>query len=191
MAAEEQYRRALRIAAKQEAELWDLYAAVSLAGLLRDQGKRTEGRDLLAPIYGWFTEGLGTPGLKDAEALLGELTQVGDCRRGRIMMFVASRAGSRTDSPSWRSRARDGWRLADPRPVSNRRSRPEATGVPAPATAGLRIARRLIPENAMSHRGHAAVEPLVVDTCGGSRWAVTSTMDGNSRARAALTASLH
>jgi hypothetical protein len=100
VAAEEQYRRALRIAAKQEAKLWDLCAAVSLAGLLRDQGKRTEGRDLLAPIYGWFTEGLGTPGLKDAEALLGELTQVGDCRRARIMMFVASRASSRTDSPS-------------------------------------------------------------------------------------------
>jgi predicted ATPase len=73
-AAEEQYRRALRIAAKQEAKLWELRAAVSLAGLLHDQGKRTEGRDLLAPIYGWFTEGFGTPDLKEASVLLGELT---------------------------------------------------------------------------------------------------------------------
>ena len=45
----------------------------SLARLLRDQGKRTEARDLLAPIYGWFTEGVDTPVLQDAKALLDEL----------------------------------------------------------------------------------------------------------------------
>jgi predicted ATPase len=50
-----------------------LRAATSLARLWRDQGKRTETRDLLAPIYGWFTEGFDTPVLQDAKALLDEL----------------------------------------------------------------------------------------------------------------------
>jgi class 3 adenylate cyclase/predicted ATPase len=73
-AAEELYRKALGIAAEQEAKLWELRAAVSLAWLQRDQGRRAEARDLLAPIYGWFTEGFGTPDLKEAKALLDELT---------------------------------------------------------------------------------------------------------------------
>jgi predicted ATPase len=51
----------------------ELRAATSLAGLWRDQGKRTEARDLLAPIYGWFTEGFDTSVLRDAKALLEEL----------------------------------------------------------------------------------------------------------------------
>jgi predicted ATPase len=59
---------------QQEAKLWELRAAVSLAWLQRDQGRRAEARDLLAPIYGWFTEGFGTPDLKEAKALLDELT---------------------------------------------------------------------------------------------------------------------
>ena len=45
----------------------------SLAQLRRDQGRRAEARDLLAPVYGWFTEGLDTPDLKDAKALLDQL----------------------------------------------------------------------------------------------------------------------
>ena len=73
-AAEELYRKALSIAAEQEAKLWELRAAVSLAGLHRDQGRRAEARDLLAPVYRWFTEGFGTPDLKEAKALLDELT---------------------------------------------------------------------------------------------------------------------
>ena len=72
-AAEEQYRKALRIAEKQEAKLWELRAAVSLGRLRRDQGCHAEARDLLVPIYGWFTEGFDTPGLKEAKALLDEL----------------------------------------------------------------------------------------------------------------------
>jgi predicted ATPase len=72
-AAEERYRRALSIAEEQEAKLWELRAAVSLARLRRDQGRRAEAYDLLAPVYGWFTEGFGTPDLKDAKALLDEL----------------------------------------------------------------------------------------------------------------------
>jgi predicted ATPase len=72
-AAEELYRKALSIAMEQDAKLWELRAAVSLARLRRDQGRRGEGRDLLAPVYNWFTEGFGTPDLKDARALLDEL----------------------------------------------------------------------------------------------------------------------
>jgi len=72
-AAEELYRKALSIAVKQEAKLWELRAAVSLARLHRDQGRRAEALDLLAPVYGWFTEGFDTPDLKDAKALLTAL----------------------------------------------------------------------------------------------------------------------
>ena len=59
-AAEELYRKALSIAEEQEAKLWELRAAASLARLRRDQGRRAEARDLLAPVYGWFTEGFDT-----------------------------------------------------------------------------------------------------------------------------------
>jgi class 3 adenylate cyclase/predicted ATPase len=72
-AAEELYRKALSIAAEQEAKLWELRAAASLARLRRDQGRHAEARDLLAPVYGWFTEGFVTPDLKEVKALLGEL----------------------------------------------------------------------------------------------------------------------
>jgi predicted ATPase len=73
-AAEDLYRKALSIAQDQEAKLWELRAAASLARLRRDQGRRAEARDLLAPVYGWFTEGFGTPDLTEAKALLDELT---------------------------------------------------------------------------------------------------------------------
>jgi predicted ATPase len=73
-AAEELYCKALSIAVEQEAKLWELRAAVSLGRLRRDQGRRAEARDLLAPIYGWFTEGLAMPDLKEAKALLDALT---------------------------------------------------------------------------------------------------------------------
>ena len=69
-AANEFYRKALSIAVEQAAKLWELRAAVSLAQLHRDQGRRSEAHDLLAPVYGWFTEGFDTPDLKDAKALL-------------------------------------------------------------------------------------------------------------------------
>jgi predicted ATPase len=72
-AAEELYRKALNIAWEQEAKLWELRAAASLARLRRDQGRRAEARGLLAPVYGWFTEGFDTPDLKEAKALLDEL----------------------------------------------------------------------------------------------------------------------
>ena len=71
--AEALYRQALMIAKEQEARLWELRAAVSLASLQRDQHRRVEARDLLAPVYDWFTEGFGTQDLKDARSLLHEL----------------------------------------------------------------------------------------------------------------------
>jgi predicted ATPase len=72
-AAEELYRKALRIAEEQGAKLWELRGAMSLARLRRDQGRHAEACDLLAPVYGWFTEGFDTPDLKEAKALLDEL----------------------------------------------------------------------------------------------------------------------
>jgi predicted ATPase/class 3 adenylate cyclase len=72
-AVEELYRKALAIAREQGAKLWELRAAVSLAQLRRDQGRRAEALDLLAPVFDWFTEGFDTPDLKDAKALLSEL----------------------------------------------------------------------------------------------------------------------
>jgi predicted ATPase len=71
--AEKSMARALEIARRQQARMWELRAAVSLARLRRDQGRRAEARDLLAPVYGWFTEGFDTADLKDAKALLEEL----------------------------------------------------------------------------------------------------------------------
>jgi class 3 adenylate cyclase/predicted ATPase len=73
-AAEELYRKALSIAEEQEAKLWDLRAAVSLAQLGRDQGRHSEARALLAPVYAWFTEGFDTQDLRAAKALLDELS---------------------------------------------------------------------------------------------------------------------
>jgi class 3 adenylate cyclase/predicted ATPase len=72
-AAEELYCKALNIAREQEAKLWELRAAVSLARLRRDQGRPVEARHLLVPVYEWFTEGFETPDLKEAKALLDEL----------------------------------------------------------------------------------------------------------------------
>jgi predicted ATPase len=66
-------RRSLEQARRQGATCWELRAAVSLARLWRDQGRRAEAHDLLAPIYGCFTEGFETTDLKDAKALLHEL----------------------------------------------------------------------------------------------------------------------
>jgi predicted ATPase len=63
----------LSIAHQQQAHGWLLRAAASLARLWAKQGKRAQARDLLAPAYGWFTEGFDTQDLKDAKVLLDEL----------------------------------------------------------------------------------------------------------------------
>ena len=67
------YERALTVARQQQAKSWELRAAMSMARLWRDQGKRDAARDLLASVYGWFTEGFDTRDLKEAKALLDEL----------------------------------------------------------------------------------------------------------------------
>ena len=71
--AEAYFERALTVARQQQAKSWELRAAMSMARLWRDQGKRNEAGHLLAPVYGWFTEGFDTLDLKEAKALLHEL----------------------------------------------------------------------------------------------------------------------
>ena len=71
--AQAYFERSLTLARAQQAKSWELRAAMSLARLLSDQGKRQNARDLLAPIYDWFTEGFDTSDLRKAKALLGEL----------------------------------------------------------------------------------------------------------------------
>ena len=71
--AQAYFELALAVARAQQAKSWELRAATSLARLWRDQGKRDEARDLLAPVYGWFTEGFDTLDLKEAKALVDEL----------------------------------------------------------------------------------------------------------------------
>jgi predicted ATPase len=73
--AQAHFERAIAIARAQKAKSWELSAATSLARLWRDQGKRQQARDLLAPVYGWFTEGFDTADLKAAKALLDELIE--------------------------------------------------------------------------------------------------------------------
>ncbi len=73
-AAETSFLKSLEVARSQRAKSWELRAATGLARLWRDQGKRAEAHDLLAPLYGWFTEGFDTPVLKEAKALLDELS---------------------------------------------------------------------------------------------------------------------
>jgi predicted ATPase len=73
--AEKRFDRALAVARQQQAKSWELRAAMSMARLWRDQGKLQQARELLAPVYGWFTEGFDTLDLKDAKALLDELAK--------------------------------------------------------------------------------------------------------------------
>jgi predicted ATPase len=70
---EEYLKRAIEIARRQEARHWELRAITDLSRLWRDQGKRRDARDLLAPIYNWFTEGFDTPVLREARVTLEEL----------------------------------------------------------------------------------------------------------------------
>jgi predicted ATPase len=71
--AQAYFERALAVARQQQAKSWELRASMSLARLWRDQGKVQQARELLAPVYGWFTEGFDTRDLRDAKALLEEL----------------------------------------------------------------------------------------------------------------------
>jgi predicted ATPase len=72
-AAEQSYREAIAAAQGRQAKALELRAATGLVRLWRDEGRPDEARDLLAPVYGWFTEGLDTPDLVEAKALLASL----------------------------------------------------------------------------------------------------------------------
>jgi predicted ATPase len=72
--AEAYFERALAVARQQQAKSWELRAAMSLARLWSDQGKVQQARELLAPVYGWFTEGFDTRDLTEAKALLEQVT---------------------------------------------------------------------------------------------------------------------
>ena len=71
--AEACFQQALAVARRQQAKSWELRAAMSLARLWQSQGKRAEAYELLAPVYGWFTEGFDTADLQEAKTLLEEL----------------------------------------------------------------------------------------------------------------------
>jgi predicted ATPase len=73
-AAEARFQKSIDVARRQSAKLYELRASISLTRLWREHGKRAEARDLLAPIYAWFTEGFDTPYLREAKALLDELS---------------------------------------------------------------------------------------------------------------------
>jgi predicted ATPase len=75
--AQAYFERALEVARAQKAKSWELRAAMSLARLWRDRGQRAEAHDLLAPVYGWFTEGFDTLDLKEAKTLLAALASPG------------------------------------------------------------------------------------------------------------------
>jgi len=74
-AAEADFRKALTLARRMGAKMFELYATMGLARLLRDTGRRYEAHSMLAEIYNWFTEGFDTADLKEAKALLGELAK--------------------------------------------------------------------------------------------------------------------
>ena len=71
--AEACFQQALAVARRQQAKSWELRTAMSLAHLWQQQGQRSAARQLLAEVYGWFTEGFDTPDLQEAKALLDEL----------------------------------------------------------------------------------------------------------------------
>jgi predicted ATPase len=72
--AERNFQQALAVSRRQQARSWELRAALSLSRLWQRQGKQEEARELLAPVYGWFTEGFDTADLQEAKALLEALT---------------------------------------------------------------------------------------------------------------------
>ena len=71
--AQKCFERAIEIARNQSAKAWELRATMSLAKLLKKQGRHAEARTMLAEIYGWFTEGFDTADLKEAKAMLDKL----------------------------------------------------------------------------------------------------------------------
>jgi hypothetical protein len=107
--AEEYFERALSVARQQRAKSWELRAAMSLARLWRSQGKAQQARDLLAPVYGWFTEGFDTRDLKEAKALLEELVGIAARTKRRLQSPVAMLNKSGDSVRRHRKRAKFPW----------------------------------------------------------------------------------
>jgi predicted ATPase len=95
VAAEASYRDGIALAQRQDGRLFELRAATSLARLCRDDGRRDEAHALLAPLYGWFTEGFETADLKEAKALLDELAPPSRCCFHLSSTNLAGSAASR------------------------------------------------------------------------------------------------
>jgi predicted ATPase len=96
--AEVAFRHAIEIARRQNTKSWELRASASLARLLSRQGKRNEARQMLAALFGWFTEGFDTRDLKEAKALLEELADRGHCVRFEIRARPAMLSADRLAS---------------------------------------------------------------------------------------------
>jgi predicted ATPase len=92
-AAERAYLASLDWARTQQAKSWELRTATSYARLMRDQGRVGEAHDLLAPVYGWFTEGFATKDLKEAKALLDELANASAFPASEGLTSAAAAAG--------------------------------------------------------------------------------------------------
>ncbi|MBV8133872.1 MAG: AAA family ATPase [Alphaproteobacteria bacterium] len=105
--AADSFRTALAIAREQGTRGYELRAAVSLARLRRDHGRHAEARDLLAPVYGWFTEGFATPDLKEARALLDELAALASAD---IPVLERRAAARRNCTSASRPAAEHSWR---------------------------------------------------------------------------------
>ena len=95
--AEACFQQALAVARRQQAKSWELRAAMSLTRLWQRQGKRAEARELLRPIYGWFTEGFDTADLQDAKALLDEPGDKAACTHPLLQQIAQHRLITRTD----------------------------------------------------------------------------------------------
>jgi predicted ATPase len=100
--AEASYREAIAMARQQSARLWELCAAMSLARLWRDQGRRIEARDLLAQVYNWFTEGFGTPVVQKGKGAARRLgRRLGGGSAARRPRFTGSWRGTAAGGGPW------------------------------------------------------------------------------------------
>src|SRR3984957_2253033 len=123
--AEACFERGLAVAREQQAKSWELRAATSMARLWQDQGKRRQARDLLAPVYGWFTEGFDTLDLKGAKALPGVMRMPAQAGMARLRVCAVQACVRMAAFPQLRPA--QSWSAMTPlrrlRPVAGRSSR--------------------------------------------------------------------
>ena len=137
-AAETYFGRALAVARQQQAKSWELRAATSMARLWRDQDKRQRARELLAPVYGWFTEGFDTLDLKAAKSLLDELASFVIENGWNVSVWPLRKSGRRSAQPMTLALRAALWLLSN-RPNRNVESRSQgqmSTPIKIAAAAG-------------------------------------------------------